>query len=785
MAFIRKLIILFLLLCFQFGFSQNDCLNAIVSCGNTSFNNLSVQGAGIQEVTGANSCGSGENNSLWIKVTIKTDGTLGFLITPESTFLSADFDFFVFGPDASCESLGTSIRCSTTNPIASGSNSNLTGMIDTESDWWEGPSEMGNNYVQWLDVLVGETYFIVIDRALGNGNFSLEWTGTATFSEPPVVNQSLSGALNLELCDSDAISDELTEFDLTQSGNLAIGSQSNMIATYHLTENDAIVGTNAIANPTAFSNTTNPQTLFIRVQNSITSCFSTASFILNVIPFSVPDLIDLQECDNDNNGFAVFNLSVIRNLLTANPNNAVSFHHSNTDPISLPDLYTNQTAFTNEVIWVKIYNSVTGCTIYKSFNIILNSAPTVVASQITQCDFEIFPDGMTTFNLSQANSVLTNGDNSLTTQFYLNPTDAINNQNALNTTFNNTTNPQTLTVKVTNPSTGCYSLTQLTLNVSLNPTTTVTLQSCDDNAEDGIASFNLADAGFEVNGNSASYYYNINDALMEQNPITTNQFSGQDIYARVENGNDCIGIHIIRLEVSAIPQTSVAVQGILCANLPNHPVTLHTIINTPGNYDFYWSPNGANTQNISVFQPGDYTVTVTDVLSSCAKTVTVHLDASEAPIIDTVEVHDLVQINSVTVLVNGNGDYWYSLDGNSYQPTNFFSPVLPGQHIVSVQDMNGCGTIYQTVFVLGIPHYFTPNGDGYQDYWQIKGLDLTVNGNSKIYIFNRYGKVLTQFGPQDAWDGTYNGHQMPADDYWYSIQFEDGRNAKGHFALKR
>jgi gliding motility-associated-like protein len=409
----------------------------------------------------------------------------------------------------------------------------------------------------------------------------------------------------------------------------------------------------------------------------------------------------------------------------------------------------------------------------------------VVPAQITQCDFEIFPDGITTFNLSQANSDLTNGDSSLITKFYLNQTDAINNQNPLNTTFSNTTNPQTLTVSVTNPSTGCYSLTQLTLNVSLNPTTTVTLRSCDDNAEDGIATFNLADAGFETNGNTVAYYLNLNDALMEQNPINSNQFSDGNIYARVENGNDCIGIHIIRLEVSGIPQASIDVQGILCANLPNHPVTLHTVIGNPMNYDFYWSPSGATTQNITVFQPGDYSVAVTDVVSSCVKTFTVHLDASQAPIVETIEVNDLVQVNSVNILVTGNGDYWYSLDNGTYQQSNFFSPVIPGPHIVSIQDMNGCGIVHQTVYVLGIPYYFTPNGDGYQDYWQIKGLDMNVNRNSKIYIFNRYGKLLTQFGPDGVWDGTYNGKQMPADDYWYSIQFEDGRNAKGHFAIKR
>ena len=60
------------------------------------------------------------------------------------------------------------------------------------------------------------------------------------------------------------------------------------------------------------------------------------------------------------------------------------------------------------------------------------------------------------------------------------------------------------------------------------------------------------------------------------------------------------------------------------------------------------------------------------------------------------------------------------------------------------------------------------------------------NYKSEIFIFDRFGKLLKQIGTTGAgWDGTFNGQQMPADDYWYAIKFEDGRSAKGHFTLKR
>ena len=85
-----------------------------------------------------------------------------------------------------------------------------------------------------------------------------------------------------------------------------------------------------------------------------------------------------------------------------------------------------------------------------------------------------------------------------------------------------------------------------------------------------------------------------------------------------------------------------------------------------------------------------------------------------------------------------------------------------------------------------IPNTFTPNGDGYHDTWNIKGANSEFYSKSIIHIFDRFGKLIKQIKPiGPGWDGTYNGQLAPSDDYWYSIQFDDGRSAKGHFSLKR
>ncbi|HEU4497500.1 MAG TPA: T9SS type B sorting domain-containing protein, partial [Flavobacterium sp.] len=155
-------------------------------------------------------------------------------------------------------------------------------------------------------------------------------------------------------------------------------------------------------------------------------------------------------------------------------------------------------------------------------------------------------------------------------------------------------------------------------------------------------------------------------------------------------------------------------------------------------------------------------------------------------VITNVAVNDLSDSNSIIVTVAGQGSYVYSIDGIAYQASNVFTNLAPGTYTVFVKDLNGCGTSIKEVNVLGIPKYFTPNGDGFNDFWNIKGASSIYGAKITISIFDRYGKFLKQISPLSAgWDGTFNQQRLPSTDYWYTIRFDDGRIVKGHFALKR
>ena len=104
-----------------------------------------------------------------------------------------------------------------------------------------------------------------------------------------------------------------------------------------------------------------------------------------------------------------------------------------------------------------------------------------------------------------------------------------------------------------------------------------------------------------------------------------------------------------------------------------------------------------------------------------------------------------------------------------------------------VEDTEGCTNLTTEVLVIDYPKYFTPNGDGIHDTWKIIGLEAKYN--AKIYIFDRYGKLMKQIDPLgEGWNGKYNGEEIPSTDYWFTIDYTENnqqKQFKSHFSLKR
>jgi len=146
----------------------------------------------------------------------------------------------------------------------------------------------------------------------------------------------------------------------------------------------------------------------------------------------------------------------------------------------------------------------------------------------------------------------------------------------------------------------------------------------------------------------------------------------------------------------------------------------------------------------------------------------------------------------IEIEVSGAGQYEYALDDieGPYQDSNEFGGLSEGYYTVYVRDKGGCG-IAQEEFRLaypptGFPPYFSPNGDGINDTWQYVPPRVNPLQIRSIYIFDRFGKLLFNFGTtSQGWDGKYNNNDMPSGGYWYRALTRDGEEYRGNFSLVR
>ena len=314
-----------------------------------------------------------EHNSLWIKIEIITSGTLGFILTPTNTAMEVDYDFFIFGPTASCGNLGNSIRCSTTNPIAAGLSNNLTGMRDTETDMSEGPGPAGNSFVRSLDVLPGETYFIVVDRPIGQSPFELEWTGTATtggspFPEGVEANQPQ----DLENCGTNGTA----EFDVFQT-RTAINNQPQATVEYYAALEDAIDVINQITG--TYTSNQSRKTIYARVENTVTGCYEIVEFDL-IIPESpaVATAVNYELCDLDLDGSELFELATQESLiLNGLPASDYSMSYYNSSAEAQADtnrLLAPEIISSGQEIFVRIEDIINpGCVSISRLSLIVNT----------------------------------------------------------------------------------------------------------------------------------------------------------------------------------------------------------------------------------------------------------------------------------------------------------------------------------------------------------------------------------------------------------------------------
>jgi len=334
-----------------------------------------------------------------------------------------------------------------------------------------------------------------------------------------------------------------------------------------------------------------------------------------------------------------------------------------------------------------------------------------------------------------------------------------------------------------------------------HPVTAVMTTVCDeDGTNDGVTSYNLTQLNATLLGSqtgpefTVTYFANPSDAATNVNPITAT--TARIAVARVSNTltANCFDLRAISITVHKLPEPK-PVGGIICYDSHNQvALKPYKILSGLGaGYTFEWFNSNdevvGTASSYTAVLPGDYYVIATSNATGCPSEEThVTVTPSEPALVSYTITDDFVDSQVITVQATGvGGDYEYQLDFGPFQDSPVFENVSSGIHTVHVRDKNGCGMSDAEALVINYPKFFTPNGDGFNDTWNI--VDLKSQATAKINIFDRYGKFISQITPSGAgWDGTFHSKELPSTDYWFVVNYEeDGieKEFKAHFAMKR
>ncbi len=191
---------------------------------------------------------------------------------------------------------------------------------------------------------------------------------------------------------------------------------------------------------------------------------------------------------------------------------------------------------------------------------------------------------------------------------------------------------------------------------------------------------------------------------------------------------------------------------------------------------YLWSTDEITPQ-ITVEDAGTYTVE-RETLNGCISIKTFEISFFEEAVVQNIESDN----GDIVIQLENSGDFQFSLDGVNFQSSPVFENVAGGLYNISINS-NDCETQLVSFPHLVIPQFFTPNGDGINDFFRIPADQFFEEFS--ISIFDRYGKLI--ISAQQApfvWDGTYQGRVLPSQDYWYRLSV-NGQLFTGNITLKR
>ncbi|MFA5620021.1 MAG: choice-of-anchor L domain-containing protein [Weeksellaceae bacterium] len=597
---------------------------------------------------------------------------------------------------------------------------------------------------------------------------------------------------NYSNCDDNG--DGVAQFDLTtQTVNLVTSDPTGLTYEYYL---DADT-TQLIPNPQNFSNTSNPQTVFVKIYNpdiGDDACISVEALTLIVNEFPELQPYEITICDDLNDQMETIDLTPFAGniIVTQGINIDWEFYDENGNLINNPTNY--QINHSPTIITLKVNNPDNNCDGEETLTINLTPAPIVTDEVVPllECSIEDFA----VFYLPDAKGGLVTNPAGLNFTYHLTYNDALNAANSLPVNYQNTSQNQIIFARVVNTN-GCFNIGEVRLTTEMkHEQIDDQLSICDDPyfASDGISVFDLTlmhnDIENIMGGGEVytiQYYTTLQNAMNETNPIADptqfeNTTSPQKIYSRaISDTGSCGGIVEFWVNTVPVPEFELPYSVTFCSEEENKTYTFDENFQAYAWYD----PNGqlvSNQATVEFEQEGIYSLEILASGMDCPARRDIHVIFEESPVILGIEING----SSVSAIVSGgNGPYQFSINnGLTWSDQGQFDNLVPGDYEMIVKSMNGCFSTAKLFTVFIIPNFISPNGDGINDYWEIRGMEQYAD--ARIKIFDRYGKLFVDqpMSSNYKWDGKYRGNPVPSGDYWFILTFDEENKITGHISVR-
>jgi len=607
--------------------------------------------------------------------------------------------------------------------------------------------------------------------------------------QPEVVSITIP-----EQCDTDG--DGLFEFDTSNLENQLTGNDPAFSITY--TDQSGTTLSSPLPNPFV----TPSQTITARVEANVSAGNTAVCFVEIPLEFKVrtapqaQPVDDLRACDSDQDGVFDFDLTQAElDIINGQPDAVIQYYRADGSEITLSADKTF--ASSGERIIARLSASEeNSCFTETSFELIVDQQPIANAVDDQFLCLDPLVPLTNDFDLTEYDAIVlgTQPAAAFSIEYFESAADAMARLNPITTDYTVNNGNTDVFARISNvDNETCYEVTSFSLGVYRMPVANPPseLEACE-NENGSLVSVDLNIQTNEVlNGQSevdviVSYHLNLADAEAGINEIVAGLLEtdqSRQIFVRTENFliKDCYDTTSFQVEIVARPILELEEEYPLCNNLPSLEIELE------GTFDrIEWS-TGATTNQVSITEPGSYSVTVYNEYDTviCETFREFTVVPSIVPEIERINVQDFSQnSNSIEVVLSALGMFEYSIDGSTFQRSNIFEGLDAGTYEVTVRDISGCGVSTEIVIILDYPRFFTPNGDGFNDTWHIE--NAIADPASQVLIFDRYGKLLGSLSAADqGWNGLFNGEPLPSSDYWFEFKMFDGSSFRGHFSLKR